>query len=105
MIRSSGGPLGRYHDVPERARVDPGGRQPCVRPLQPQAQRGAEHPAARRAAVALRPAVAHPGQAQPVLVHCLILEFDIDLTFFLITAFIWMEYSVLNNMCYNKYIK
>lgn len=57
---------GGDHDVPERARVHPGGRQPRVRPLQPQALHRAEHPAARRAALALRPAVAHPGPAQPV---------------------------------------
>lgn len=52
--------------MPERARVDPGGRQPRVRALQPQAHHRAEHPAAGRAAVALRPAVAHTGQAQQV---------------------------------------
>lgn len=53
---------GGYNDVPERARVDPGGRQPRVRALQPQAHHRAEHTAARRAAIAVRPAVAHTGQ-------------------------------------------
>ena len=56
---------GRYHDYAERARFNPGRRQPCLRPLQPQEKRRAEHSAARRSSVPLRSALAHPGQAQP----------------------------------------
>uniref|UniRef100_A0A8C3SDR6 Uncharacterized protein n=1 Tax=Chelydra serpentina TaxID=8475 RepID=A0A8C3SDR6_CHESE len=43
----------------------PGGRQPGLRPLQPQAQPGAERAAAGRPALPLRPALADPGPARP----------------------------------------
>jgi hypothetical protein len=59
---------GGHNDVPERARVDPGGGEPRVRALQPEAHHRAEHTAARRAALSLRPALAHTGQAQQVII-------------------------------------
>lgn len=53
---------GGYNDVPERSRVHPGGGQPRVRALQPEANHRTEHTAACRFTLQIRPALAHTGQ-------------------------------------------
>lgn len=59
---------GRYNDMPERSRVDPSSGQSSLRAVQPEAHHRAEHPVARCAAIAVRPALAHTRQTQPVTI-------------------------------------